>query len=123
MLPVSWAALAALVPALLVELCIVLPQRELLVLLLVIAWISIAGVVFAGYALGRSSAAWRSALLVGPAIGFGVGVFGLLLVWWAGVQSVLALALAPFFTLVLAAIAWRTGGVSIKLPELDRRDL
>lgn len=122
-LPVTWAALAALLPALLVELLIVLPQRELLVLLLVIAWISIAGVVFAGCALGRSSAAWRSAWLIGPAIGFGVGVFGLLLFWWAGVQSAVVLVLAPLFTWVLAAIAWRTGGVSVALPDLDRRDV
>lgn len=112
-----------LLPALLIELFIVLPQRELGAIVLVIAWMSIAGVVFAGCALGRTAAAWRSALLVGPAIGFGVGVFGLLLFWWAGVQSVLALALAPLVTLLLAAIAWHTGGVSITLPELDRRDL
>jgi hypothetical protein len=122
-LPAFWASLAALIPALLVELIIVLPRPELLVLLLVIAWISISGVVFAGCALGRSSAAWRAAVLIGPALGIGVGVFGLLLVWWSGVQSILALALAPLFTLLLAAIAWRTGGVSLRLPELDRRDV
>jgi len=90
---------------------------------LVIAWISIAGVAFAGCALGGSSVAWRSACLVGPAIGFGLGVFGLLLVWWTGLQSPLALVLAPGFTFLLALIAWWTGGVAIRLPELDRRDL
>jgi hypothetical protein len=121
--PAFWAALAALIPALLVELVIVLPRPELLILLLVIAWISICGVAFAGCALGRSSAAWRSALFIGPALGFGLGVFGLLLFWWAGVQSLLTLVLAPFFTLLLAAVAWRTGGASIRLPEPDRRDV
>ena len=112
-----------LLPALLVELLIVLPQRELWVLLLAVAWISIAGVSFAGCALGRTSAAWRSAALIGPALGFGFGVFGLMLFWAAGVQSAWVLALAPIFTLVLAGIAWRTGGISIRLPELDRRDI
>jgi hypothetical protein len=115
-LSASWAALAVLLPALLVELLIVLPQRELWVLLLAVAWISIAGVSFAGCALGRTSAAWRSAALIGPALGFGFGVFGLMLFWAAGVQSAWVLALAPIFTLVLAGIAWRTG-VSIRLPE------
>jgi hypothetical protein len=122
-LPAFWAALAALIPALLVELVIVLPRPELSILLLVIAWVSISGVVFAGYALGRSSAAWRTALLIGPALGFGFGVFGLLLFWWVGVQSPLALACAPLLTLVLALIAWRTGGLSLRLPDLDRRDV
>jgi hypothetical protein len=118
-----WAALAALLLAVVVEFVIVLPQRELLVLLLVFAWISISGVVFTACALGRTASAWRSAALIGPAIGFGFGVFGLLLLWSAGMQSEFVLGIAPFFTLLLAGIAWQTGGSAVRLPELDRRDI
>ena len=118
-----WIALAALLASLLFEILIVLPQRELWLLIAAIAWISAAGVVFAGCALGRTPAAWRSAWLIGPALGFGFGVFGLLLFWAAGVQSALVLGLAPFFTLLLALVAWRLGGTSLRLPELDRRDI
>jgi hypothetical protein len=81
------------------------------------------GVAFAWRALGGTQPAAITAWFVGPALGFGLSVFGLLLFWAAGVQNALALLLAPLFTWVLTVIARRFGGASIRLPTLNRRDV
>jgi hypothetical protein len=64
-----------------------------------------------------------SAWFIGPALGFGLSVFGLLLLWAAGVQNGLALLLAPLFTWSVTVISRGFGGASIHLPTLDRRDV
>ncbi len=122
----SWAhraALAGLIFLLLVEIAVVARGVESWLVAAVALWMALPGVLLAGYSLGGSAAAWWSARFIGPALGFGFSVFGLLLVWAAGLQSGLALLLAPLFTWALALVARRLGGVALRLPALDRRDV
>lgn len=121
-----WAprtALAALVIVLLFEIGIIARSLEIWFVAAVAAWMALPGVVFAAYSLGGRAPAWRSAWFIGPALGFGFSVFGLLLLWAAGFQSGLVLVLAPIFTGALALIARRFGGAALRLPALDRRDV
>jgi hypothetical protein len=117
------AAVAAVVFIVLIELLIVVPARELWIAIALILWTTLPGIVLARFALGGTPEAGRAAWLVGPALGFGFSVFGLLLVWAAGLQSWLALVVAPLFTLGLGCVAPRLGGIAIRLPALDRRDV
>ena len=81
------------------------------------------GVVFVWRALGSTTHAINTAWLVGPALGFGFSVFGLLLWWAAGVQTWLCVVLAPLFTWMIAVVARRFDGAAVRLPQLDRRDV
>ena len=93
-----------------------------LVLMAVAAWFACSGTVFARAALGDAPAARLSAWFVGPALGFGLSVMGLLLLWVLGLQNWGALLAAPFLTIALAAVAKRGGGVDIRVPTLTRSD-
>ncbi|HUE87147.1 MAG TPA: hypothetical protein VMO26_13815, partial [Vicinamibacterales bacterium] len=61
--------------------------------------------------------------LIGPALGFALSVFGLFLLWAAGLRNMLALVLAPTFTILLTLLVQRAGGVRVRLPWLGQRDL
>jgi hypothetical protein len=89
------------------------------ILLLGIAcWFALPGVLLVERALRAAG----TAVLVGPIIGIGFSVFGLLLLWAAGVQTWVALILAPLFTFGSALVAHRCGGTRTVLPAIDRRD-
>lgn len=112
-----------LVPALiLTELLIIVPRIEALLILAVGIWMALPGVFFARRALGSSLGAAWSAWFVGPGLGLGLSVFGLLLLWAAGIQGWVALVLAPLLTVLLGLVAGRFGGASLHLPALGRRD-
>lgn len=64
-----------------------------------------------------------AACLVGPALGLGFSVFGMFLLWAAGVQNWLAILLGSSLTWLLVVLARRFGGPSLVLPPFDRRDV
>ena len=105
-----------------VEVLVIAPLPSALSLAASAAWMALPGVLFAWRALGSTDTARATAWLVGPALGFGLSVFGLLLWWAAGVQGWLAVLCAPLLTWVLAVIARRGGGATLRLPTIDRRD-
>jgi hypothetical protein len=105
------------------ELFVAVPHPAVILLVLIVSWMSLPGVLFVRHALGGGVQAVRTAWLVGPALGFALSVFGLLLLWAAGIQNLLALLVAPAFTLLLTAIVRRLGGVRVRLPWLGERDL
>lgn len=119
---ISRAALIALAIIVVVEIAIIASVPAIWIVVLVAAWMALPGVAFVGCALGPDTRAWPSAWLIGPALGFGLSVFGLLVLWAAGLQSGFALFLAPLFTWSLALVARRLGGVRVHLPLIDRRD-
>lgn len=106
-----------------VELFVVVPHPAAAVLAIIVLWMALPGVAFVRHALGAGVQAGRTAWLVGPALGFALSVFGLFLLWAAGLRNGLALVLAPGFTLLLAALVHRAGGVRLRVPWLGRRDI
>jgi hypothetical protein len=116
------ASLAALAFIILLELIVIAPHAEVIALAASAAWMALPGVPFVWRALGSTPVALSSAWLIGPALGFGFSVFGLLLWWAAGVQNWLAVVLAPLFTWVMAVAAHRFGGATLRLPAIDARD-
>jgi len=107
----------------LAEVFFLAPPFIALLLVALAAWFALPGVYFVYRALGSTCAARSTAWLVGPALGFGLSVFGLLLIWVCGVQNWLALLLAPGFTFALGLAAHRLGGPILRLPLLNRRDV
>ncbi len=81
------------------------------------------GIVLIDRAFRLAGSARIVAWLIGPALGFGLSVFGLLVWWSIGLQSWLALILAPLFSwsVVLAAARWR--GPQLRWPRFESRDL
>jgi hypothetical protein len=122
----SWLPRALLVlPAVLIalEVVVIAPRVEVVALLLAAIWMALPGVALARYTLGSREPSGIAACLLGPAIGFGVSVFGLLLVWAAGLQNWLAILFAPGVTWLAAGIARRFGGPALRIPAFDRRDI
>ncbi len=99
------------------------PLAQVVALVAAAAWMALPGVVFVWRALGGTPQARMTAWFIGPALGFGFSVFGLLLWWAAGVQTWLGVVLAPLLTWLLAVIARRFGGAALRLPLLDQRDV
>jgi hypothetical protein len=81
------------------------------------------GVICVRYALGNTSAARGAAWLVGPALGCGLGVTGVLVFWAAGVQTGWVLVLGPLSVCSLAALFRCRGSLAVMLPALGRRDV
>ena len=117
------ALLATLAVLILFEVIVIAPRPEVLALVAAVAWMAAPGVAFARQVFGARDPSGIAAWLVGPALGLGLSVFGLLLFWAAGVQNWLAILLAPAFTWLIAAVARRLGGPALRLPAFDRRDL
>ena len=93
-----------------------------LALVVAILWVALPGVVLVRCVGGPdvpSMASW----LLGPALGFGIGVFGMFLVWAAGLQGWLTVLLGPGLTWLLAAVTRRAGGLGLRWPVFDGRDL
>lgn len=87
------------------------------------AWMALPGIVLVGRVCRARTSGHVASWLLGPALGIGFSVFGLLLFWAAGVQHWLALAGAPCFTWLLVFVAGRWGGPTLRLPAFDRRDV
>jgi len=120
---ISLTAIAVLGVSVLAELALLISPAGALLLVAVAGWFALPGVLFVYRALGGNRDAVGTAWLAGPALGFGFSVFGLLVLWAAGLRTGLALVLAPGLTLALSWIAHRTGGATLRLAVLDRRDI
>lgn len=116
------ALLALAATLLLLEAVFLLPHPALLFLIAVPLAFAGAGVVLMRACVVDAAAARPFAWLVGPALGLGFSVFGVFLLWAAGLQHWTTLLLAPGFTLALAWVARRTGGFDLRLPAMDGRD-
>lgn len=80
------------------------------------------GVVLAHRVIARQGAGPVAAWLIGPALGLGFSVTGLLLFWAIGLQNWLALLLAPGLTWALVWAATRFGGPTLRLPTFGPVD-
>jgi hypothetical protein len=117
---VAFAAVALLV---FLEVFTIAPRIEVLVLVAAIGWLAAPGVVLVNRVLGAGVSGRIASWLIGPALGLGLSVFGLLLFWAAGLQSWLAVVLAPLLSWLLVLAAIRLGGPTLRLPQFDRRDI
>jgi hypothetical protein len=107
----------------LIEVIVTVPQWEAALVVVVAAWMALPGVWVARTFVGRRERSPIAAWLIGPALGFGFSVFGLLLLWAAGLQSWVALLLAPGFAWLVAACGRRFGMPPLRLPVFSRRDV
>jgi hypothetical protein len=112
----------ALISILALEVFTITPRLVALVLVACAAWMALPGVALVSAALRPHPSARFAGWLFGPAFGFGLSVFGLLLFWVAGLHNWLALLLAPSLTWLLVVVARRWGGPTLRLPTFDRRD-
>jgi hypothetical protein len=111
---------AVSVLALVVEAAVVLPGWSVFVLIAIAAWMAAPGVAVArGCMPSQTHAAW----LAGPAIGFGLSVFGSFLWWAAGVRNAIALAAGPALPWALAWWVRRVGAPALRLPPFTTRDV
>jgi hypothetical protein len=117
------ALLAALAALVLSESFVIAPHLPVLAVLAVIAWTAAPGVLFARRVFATSDASGIAAWLVGPAFGFAFSVTGVFLLWAAGIQNWLALAIGPLLTVALAWLVERAGTPRLRLPSFDRRDV
>ncbi len=122
----SWlprALLATLAVVVFSEILVIAPRPTVAVLAAATAWMVLPGVVLARQIVRPLDRSWIVAWLVGPALGFGFSVFGVFLLWVAGIQNWLALIAGPGLTWLTAAVVGRFGGPTLRLPTFDRRDV
>jgi len=115
--------LAALAFIVSLEVVVIAPRVEAIAIVACVVWMAYPGVVLVDRAIKSGASSRVVAWLIGPALGFGLSVFGLLLFWAVGVQSWLALMLAPLLSWLLVIAATRWGGPTLRLPVFDRRDV
>lgn len=115
--------LAALACLVLLEVFTIAPRIDAIVLLACAAWMIAPGVVLADRVFRPQTSGPVAAWLIGPAVGLGISVTGLLAWWAVGVQSWLALVMAPAPTWALAWAAGRFGGPTVRLPAFGSRDV
>jgi len=115
--------LALITIVLLLELLTILPTPAAAALVGAGLWMAAPGVLLTRRFFGAYDQSGIGALLIGPALGFGFSVFGVFLVWAAGIQNWLALLLGPALTWSIALLVGRSGGPRLRLPSFDRRDL
>jgi hypothetical protein len=114
--------LAAVVLVIVAEIAVIFPDPRVLILAAAPLWMAWPGVTLARRALaaGDPSGCW--ARLVGPAFGLAFSVLGVFACWAVGVTSWIAIVVGPGLTWLLAAVARRFGGPTLRLPAFDRRD-
>ena len=117
------ALLATLAVVILCEVFVIAPRLDAGLLVVAAVWMAIAGVAFVRQAFAAREPSGIGAWLLGPAVGFGLSVFGVLLWWAVGLQNWWAIVLGPALTWFLAWLARHHGGPTLRLPTFDRRDL
>jgi hypothetical protein len=93
-----------------------------LVLILADVWVVAPGVLLAACVFRSSSSSHATSWLIGPALGFGFGVSGILLLWAAGLHGGWVLVLGPLIVVAVAVIVRLRGAAAVKLPAFSRRD-
>jgi hypothetical protein len=118
-----WFALALLLSAISLEITVVAPHPAVLLVVAALLLMGSSGVFLARRALGPRDPSGIAAWLVGPPLGFGFGVFGLLLLWAAGVHNWIAIVGGAAVPVLIGVAAGRWGGISLRVPHFDRRDV
>jgi hypothetical protein len=118
-----WPQVLALLLAavVLLQIYVLLPRPAALVLIAAIAWVALPGRWLARAVLpdAASGLHW----LVGPALAFAFSVFGMLIVWAAGIHNWATVIVGPTFTWAVAWLVRRAGGWRLRTPHVDRRDV
>jgi hypothetical protein len=99
-----------------------LPHPAALAIIVAILWLALPGVALVRAAGGPASpplAAW----LMGPGLGLGFSVLGMLPFWAIGLQNWLTVLLGPALTWLLAFVFHRIGGIKFRWVPFDRRDV
>ena len=117
------ALLAALALLIVSEIVVIAPRWSAAAVVAVGAWVIVPGIALARRAFGDRDRSGIAAWLVGPALGLGFSVFGIFLLWAAGVQNWIAIIAGPGLTWLLVAAARHWGGPSLSLPTLSRADI
>ncbi len=102
------------------EVFVIAPHPAAVVLVAAVLWVALPGIALVR-AMGEVPPA--AAYLLGPSVGFGVSVIGMFLFWAAGVQNWFTVMLGPLLTWAVAAVLRHFGGVRLRWPSFDRRDL
>ena len=122
----SWlprALLATLAGVLLLEILVIAPQPGVVAVVAAVLWVALPGVVFTRRVFGARDTTGAASWLIGPAFGFAFSVCGVFLLWAAGIQNWIAIALGPLLTFALAEVPRRFGAPGVRLPTFDRRDV
>ena len=112
-------------PALLVlvELLVIAPRWSAAAVVASAIWMVVPGVALARAVFGRPDPSGLGAWLVGPALGLGFSVFGVFLLWAAGIQNWIAIIVGPALTWLLVVAARRWGVPPLHLPAFGRVDV
>jgi hypothetical protein len=117
------AFLFAIAAVVVLETLVIAPRPAAGMLLGASLWAAAPGVFLVAAVLRVPPLTAHVGWLIGPAVGLGFSVFGMLLLWAAGLQSWFTPLLGPALTWALVGI-WRwMGGISLRVPALDRRDI
>ncbi len=115
--------LVILATLILIEVIVIAPRPGAAAVVATAIWMALPGVSFARAVLRERDKTGLGSWLIGPALGLGFSVFGLLLFWAAGLQNWFALILAPALTWALAILTRRVGAPAVRVPVFDRRDV
>ena len=107
----------------LLEVAVIVPRLQAIVLIATLCWLAMPGVILIRQVFASRDSSSIGAWLVGPALGMGFSVFGVFLLWAAGLQNWIALILGPLLPWSLVVAARRWGGPSLRLPVFTRRDV
>ena len=117
-------ALIGLVALLVViEVAMIAPAWPATAVVAAALWVVAPGVVLIRAAFDSRRDTRIVAWLIGPALGLGFSVFGIFLLWAAGVQNWFAIIFGPGLTWLLIAVGGRWGGPSVRLPAFGRADV
>lgn len=119
----SRALLAALALVVGAEVAVIAPRFDVLALVAALVWMAAPGVALVRCAVHAREPTGVAGWLIGPAIGIGLSVFGVFLLWAVGIQSWLGIAFGPGLTWLAAAAARRSGGPTLRLPRFSDRDI
>jgi hypothetical protein len=117
------ALVALLTTVLVVELVVIAPHPATIAMVGAASWMALSGIVLARRIFAPRDPSGIAAALLGPVLGFGIGVFGLLVLWALGLQNWLAIVAGSALIWVVAAVAGRWRGPTLQLPAFDRRDV
>jgi hypothetical protein len=116
------ALVVLLAAVLLAEVFVIVPGAQALPLIGSAAWLAAPGMWLVRGAVSGADARVLS-WLIGPALGLGFSVFGMLLVWAAGLRNWGAVLGGALLTWAVAWLVRRAGGWRFRIPPFDRRDL
>ena len=119
--PRQRALLVSLAALLLVEVFVIIPRPTAVVLVAAALWAALPGIALVRSIAGESNrgVAW----VLGPALGIGFSVLGMLVVWVAGLQNWLTVLIGPALTWAIAWAMRKAGGLRVRWPIFDARDI